>query len=316
MNWITNLPRMLACGLQAFTPSAPFVEGSLNGKHAIITGGNSGIGYETALAMAVQGCKVTVLCRNPSKAQDATNAINARCLEKGSKGSCEAMPLDLADLESVKACIQLLRVQLLDGQVKVDFLLCNGGIMMQPYAVSPQGHEIHFATNHLGHFALVGGLIDFLRRDHSKVVVLTGDIAVLADDASPDFVYSDSGLQAYCRSKICNQSFGKELHSRYAELSVFVVHPGVINSHLVETMGGALGTIEGYVRPLFMITCEQGAQSSLLCCLSDSVPKGSYYHNAFGVTDYHPTVHNQAWNDWMWNLSAKLCAQAGVELFY
>lgn len=189
--------------------------------------------------------------------------------------------------------------------------------MMQSYSMSVQGYEIHYATNHLGHFALVGGLIDILRKSHSKVIVITGDIAVLADDASKDFVYDDSGLIAYCRSKICNQSFVRELHKRYGEdIRCHCVHPGVIDSNLVQPMGGMLGNIERLVRSLCMIDCKSGSQSSIYCCLTDNVPNGAYFHNVFHVCDYHPTAMNDYWSEALWKDSIHLLEDNGMDFYY
>jgi NAD(P)-dependent dehydrogenase (short-subunit alcohol dehydrogenase family) len=314
------IPRMLQCSVMQYrTPTAPFAEHSLDGKIAIVTGGNSGIGFETTKSLALQGCEVYILCRNPTKAQDAVSKINQSCQAAQSKGSCTALSLDLADLESVKKCIQEIRSKFQDR--KIDFFFCNGGIMSQPYSKTPQGYEIHFATNHLGHFALVGGIIDLLTKSAAKIIVLTGDIAVWETDASHDYFYSGDGTDAYCRSKICNQSFVRELHKRYGDngLSVYCVHPGVVDSNLFSLEEGFLHRIELLIRPFIMIDCEKGAQSSLLCALTNEdevVPKGSYFHNVYGVCDYHDTAANQEWSGKIWNLSMKLCADNGVEIKY
>ena len=134
----------------------------------------------------------------------------------------------------------------------------------------------------------------------SKVAVFTGDIAILAGDASVDFVYNDSGLIAYCRSKICNQSFARdrELHKRYGHIiSCYAVHPGVVDSNLVQPMEGIMGNIEKAIRSVSMIDCRLGAQSSLFCCLTDNIPPGSYFH----ICEYHPTANNDSWSEKLWN---------------
>eukprot|EP01040_Poterioochromonas_malhamensis_P016404 gene16404-18608_t len=315
-NTLINIPRLLACSLLQFrTKRAPFRAHQLDGKVAIITGGNSGIGFETAQSLALQGCEVIILCRNPAKATDAVEKINKKCGDTRSEGKCYALRLDLADLESVKHCVAELR-SLFESKT-IDYFFCNGGIMGQPYSRSPQGYEIHYATNHLGHFALVGGIVDLLRRDHSRVIVVTGDIAVIEDDASPDYEYSDDGINAYCRSKICNQAFGRLLQERYSELSVYVVHPGVIDSNLITMPEGSLlRQIEILLRPYFMINCEVGAQTSLLCALRDDYPRGSYVHNVFGLCNYHATAAHDGWSNEMWKTSERLCSHHKVHLHY
>jgi NAD(P)-dependent dehydrogenase (short-subunit alcohol dehydrogenase family) len=287
------------------TPTAPFVEHSLDNKIAFVTGGNSGIGFETSLSLALQGCAVYILCRSPVKAEEAVRKINAKCTEKKSQGSCSALALDLADLDSVKQCTEEIRMKFQDK--KIDFFFCNGGIMSQPYSKTRQGYEIHFGTNHLGHFALIGGIIDLLRKSSARVVILTGDIAVWETDATPDYVYDGDGTDAYCRSKICNQSFGKELQQRYPELTVFVVHPGVVDSNLFSLDEGFLHSIELMIRPYIMIDCAKGSQSSLYCALTDQVPAGSYFHNVYGVCEFHETAANSDWSKKMWDTSMLCC---------
>jgi NAD(P)-dependent dehydrogenase (short-subunit alcohol dehydrogenase family) len=318
-NRIYYLPRMVACSILQFrTKTAPFELHSLDGKVAVITGGNSGIGFETAKALALQGCFVYILCRNPSKAKDAMEKINQSCRESSSVGSCCALALDLADLSSVSNCIVELRSLINNDRKRIDYFFCNGGIMAVPYSVSPQGYEIQFATNHLGHFALVGGLIDLLCSFHTRVIILTGDICVWEDDASPDFVYNDDGLNAYCRSKICNQSFGRELVKKYPELFVNVVHPGVVDSSLFSFEEGTIiNRIEVVLRPFFMVNCQKGAQTSLYCALTNDengLPNGSYVHNVFGICDYHPTASNDEWSKKMWDLSVSLCKENNVPI--
>lgn len=315
-------PRMIDCSFcQYRTKDAPFQEHSQNGKIAIITGGNSGIGFETAKGLAWQGCEVYILCRNPAKASTAVSQINDHCKTHNSIGSCQAISLDLADLESVKRCIDELRE--LFKMKKIDYFFCNGGIMGHPCAKSPQGYEMHFATNHLGHFALVGGIFDLLLSYHTRLIVVTGDIAVFANDATPDYVYSDDGTDAYCRSKICNQSFVRELYKRYGnELTVYSVHPGVVDTNLFSLPEGTfLHRIELMIRPFMMIDCVKGAQSSLLCALHKeetsaaltTLPNGSYYHNVYGANcDYHPTALDDIWSVKMWDLSIQLCKQHNV----
>ena len=321
MNWILSFPRLMACTyMQYKTPEAPVIPHSLDGKVAIVTGGSSGVGLETCKALAIQGCHVFMLCRNPQKAEEAVVIVNKACKEEGDNGigKCASVRCDLADLQSVQESIVFIRKLIEDGIIKkIDFLICNGGIMMQPYSKSSQGYEIHYATNHLGHFALIGGLIDYLCSSHAKIVVITGDIAILAVDATPDFEYNDSGLIAYCRSKICTQSFVRELHKLYGnELIVYCVHPGVINSNLVQPMDGIIGFIEPFVRSISMIDCKQGAQSTLYCCLTDNVPHGAYFHNVFHVCNYHPTAANNEWSENMWNISLQLIKEHRVLCHY
>ena len=314
MSLIKGLQRFVGSLVFQFitTTSAPNINGSLNGKLAIVTGGNSGIGFETAKGLALRGCKVIILCRNFLKAEIAMAKINNSCSESGSSGQCTFILVDLADLISVKACIQ----DVLDSLNKesLDFLVCNAGIMLQPYSVSPQGCEIHFATNHLGHVGLVIGLLQKLLFSNSKVVIVTGDMCWMENDASHDFKYDYIGIDSYCRSKICNQSFALRLQKLYPELKVYLVHPGIINSNLVSIPPGIPGQIESFLRPLVLINSEKGAQSTLRCLVTDDIPCGVYYHNCFGICAPHPRACDQKWSDNLWNLSIEFIGKVGIHL--
>jgi len=323
LNFLYCLPRLLACTLlQSLGKDASFVKNSLHGKVAVVTGGNGGIGFETSKGLALRGCHVFILCRNLVDAEAKATEINDECKKENSSGDCQVLRLDTSDLESVKTCVVELRkvLPVKEGNsTPIDYFICNAGMMLKPYSKSPQGYELHYATNHLGHFALVGGLLDLLRQSHARVIILTGDIAVLAHDASPDYVYNDDGLLAYCRSKICNQAFARLLHERYGtDISAYTVHPGVINSNLVPpgAGNGIAAVVERNMRPFFMIDSKRGAQATFLCCLADEteIPKGSYYHNVFGITNYHVTAAKQDWAEQMWIQSVELVTQHGVQL--
>ncbi|HEX2907078.1 MAG TPA: SDR family NAD(P)-dependent oxidoreductase, partial [Phototrophicaceae bacterium] len=118
------------------------------GRVAIVTGANTGIGWETARALAQKGAMVILACRNLQKANPAADQIRAL----NPAGQVVVLPLDLADLDSVRAFAATFR-QTYD---RLDLLINNAGIMNTPYARTPQGFEQQFATNHLGHFALTG----------------------------------------------------------------------------------------------------------------------------------------------------------------
>jgi len=224
---------------------------------------------------------------------------------------CNYFSVNLCDLASVSVCAKEIR-QTLKSR-KIDILICNAGIMGVPYSLSPQGHEMHFATNYLGHFALVGSLFDTL---NGKVIVLSSDLSIFATGASPNYKYSDSGLIAYGNANLCCQSFGLQLHKRFSDLEVYVVHPGVVNSPILAPAKGLAGAIESVLRTYIMLTLERGSQTTLRCVADDGVPRGVYYHNVYGVCLPHPLADNQQWAADIWDLSVKLCLEAQVQLHY
>ena len=271
----------------------------------IFKGGNSGIGFETVKGLLRRGCEVWILCRDIEKAQKCIKECGIANVQ------CNYFSVNLCDLASVTTCANEIRKVLKSR--KIDIFICNAGIMGVPYSLSPQGYEMHFATNYLGHFALVGSLFDTLK---GKIVVLSSDLSMFASGASPNFKYSDDGLMAYCNANLCCQSFGLQLRDRYRDLEVYVVHPGVVNTPLLTQAKGVAGAVEGLLRRNIMLTLERGSQTTLRCVTDDRIPSGVYYHNVYGPCKPHPLADNVQWASDLWDLSVKLCQEAGVALHY
>lgn len=252
-------------------------EPRLDGKVALVTGGNAGIGFETSRGLLQRGAQVLMACRNASKAEVACDRL-AR--EPSSGAPPRHVPLDLADLETIRGAADT--VQEITGGRPIDVLVQNAGIWPTTHAVSPQGHEIAFATNVLGHFALTGELEARGCLRGTRVVVVTGDIYVTARECSADFHYRGrrGAQRAYSRSKLGNVWLGRELARRRPDLSVVVVHPGVVASNLVGDFGGLK-------RRLFL-SCRQGAQASLLAATQPALPSGCYLHNTLGIVPWLP----------------------------
>jgi NAD(P)-dependent dehydrogenase (short-subunit alcohol dehydrogenase family) len=261
---------------RALTPVCPETP-RLDGKVAVVTGGNAGIGIEIARGVAKRGAEVVIAARTESTATTARDEV-AR--ETGAK--VHWVPLDLSDLRSVAAAEAKLH-EVLAGR-RVDVLVANAGLWPQAHSLSAQGHEIAFATNTLGHHALVRRLLlrDRLRQD-ARIVVVTGDIYVRASECTSDFAYSgkSGGGLAYSRSKLGNLWFASELQKRHPELEVCSVHPGVIAS-------GLGGTAPEKRRPGgVMIDCASGAQAPLWCA-TQPIERGGYYHNTRGLMRLPP----------------------------
>ena len=167
--------------------------------------------------------------------------------------------MDLSDLSSVRDGSRALADRL--GDRRVDVIVCNAGVWPQRYNTSPQGHEIAFATNVLGHHLLLRYAADRMLVDTARVVILTGDIYVLARSCTPDYRYRTplGGMLAYCRSKLGNHWLAAELQRKRSSLEVVVVHPGVVASNL----GGSGGSFGEALRRRVMIDTNRGAQTSV-----------------------------------------------------
>jgi len=268
------LPRMRGAiwRQRALTPTCPDAP-RLDGQLALVTGGNAGIGLETSLGLARRGAEVVIAARREAPARAALQRLAA---ETGGKG--HFVPLDLSDLRTVAPMLDALGR--LAGGRKVDRLVANAGVAPREYAVSPQGHELAFATNTLGHHLLIRRLLDRGWLTGGRVVLVTGDIYIMEKDCTPDFQYRGArgGQAAYSRSKLGTLWEAHELARRHPELEVVVVHPGVVASGLVAT--------PGLLRWLFLEPVA-GAQTTLIAATQPGV-RDAYLHNTLGRVELAP----------------------------
>ncbi|MFE6697683.1 oxidoreductase [Streptomyces sp. NPDC057718] len=221
------------------------------GRVSVVTGANSGLGLATARALAHRGGHVILAVRDEEKGRRAAADIAA-----GRPGALvEVRRLDLADLDSVREFADDLRT----GHPRLDVLVNNAGVMAPPRSTSAQGHELQFAGNHLGHFALTGLLLDLLAEGlDPRVVTVTSVNHRKAhldfDDLNGEHSYRP--MTFYDRSKLANAVFGHELHRRLAAsgspVRSVLAHPGYTATHL-QTSGptGLVKILFGTVlRPL------------------------------------------------------------------
>lgn len=224
------------------------------GKTILITGGNSGIGYEAARALAQAGARVVLACRDTSKAEAAADSIRGG----HARAEVETLPLDLASLVSVRDCAKAFT----DRHDALHILINNAGVMAIPRRTTADGFEMQIGTNHLGHFALTGLLLEPLLATEGARVVNVSSTAhrmgrIHFDDLQGERRYRRWG--AYGQSKLANLLFTYELQRRLdaagrALLSV-ACHPGwaatnlqyagprMDNSKLMEVLAGGLNRL-------------------------------------------------------------------------
>ena len=231
----------------------------LTDRRAVVTGGASGIGIETARALAAAGAEVTLAVRDTAAGERTAEGIRA---DTGNKQILVA-PLDLADQRSVAAFVAAW-----DGPLHL--LVNNAGVMRTPELRTPEGWELQFATNHLGHFALATGLHPALAAAGRARVVALSSVAHLQAPVDFDDIQFhrrayDPAL-AYAQSKTATALFAVGAHRRWAGdgITVNAVHPGAILSNLTrhmdqEALAATIST-GGYV----FKTPEQGAATSVL----------------------------------------------------
>src|ERR1700753_3092881 len=209
------------------------------GRVAIITGANTGLGYETAAALADHGARVVLAVRNLDKGKDAAARITAN----SPHADVALQELDLTSLDSIRAAADQLR----SAHDRIDLLINNAGVMWTPKSTTKDGFELQFGTNHLGHFALTGLLLDRLLPVAGSRVVTVSSIGhrLLADIHFDDLQWerSYSRVGAYGQSKLANLLFTYELQRRLAPLGTTIAaaaHPGGSQTELSRHPPGGL----------------------------------------------------------------------------
>ncbi len=276
------------------------------GRVAIVTGANSGIGYETARMLALKGAHVVLACRSAERGRAAVGLIVAQ----EPPGRVELSVLDLSDLDSIAAFAE----RFVATHDRLDLLINNAGVMVPPFSRTRQGFEMQFGTNHLGHFALTGRLLPLLRKTvGSRVVVVSSTMhrsgAIDLDD--PNYERrSYWGWPAYSQSKLANLLFARELQKRLGEGGpvVTAAHPGFTATELQRS--------SRYVSLFNFIamTPQAGAMPTIRAATDPEARPGSYWGPA-GLTEMNgPPVEvgrsgaaqDDATAAGLWALSEKL----------
>jgi len=247
--------------------------GELSGRTFLITGANTGIGRATAADLANRGGRVYLACRSQQKGRAAAAAIVAATGNE----AVTFLPLDLADLASVRTCAE----QFLARGEPLHVLINNGGVAGQR-GITRDGFELAFGVNHLGHFALTTALLDCLAASApARVVNVSSDSHYQAKGIDFEAVRrrtaSMTGMREYAVSKLSNVLFTQELARRVAGrgITAYALHPGVVASDIWRR-------VPWPVRPLIkrrMITTEEGARTSLYCATAPELAQvsGRFY---------------------------------------
>lgn len=242
----------------------------LSGKLALVTGANSGLGYETTRAMAAKGAEVIMACRNLEKGKAALETIQAENLN----AKLVLMQLDLGSLASVRSFADEVR----DKYKRIDLLINNAGIMVPPYGKTSDGFETQFGVNHLGHFALTALLLDLVLNAENSRIVNISSMAHTMGKINFDDLNSEKGYNtwlAYGQSKIANLYFTYELQRKLEAadkdtLSV-AAHPGYAATNLQAHSG-----IFNWMNSFMAQSQETGALPSLYAATSPDINGADY----------------------------------------
>jgi len=258
-------------------------------RTAVVTGANTGLGYETATALAANGAHVVLAVRNIEKGKAAADLI-ARAHPGASVAIQE---LDLTSLDSVRAAADQLR----SNYDSIDLLINNAGVMMTPKSATKDGFELQFGTNHLGHFALTNLLLDRVLAAPGSRVVTVSSVGhrfarngIRFDDLQWDREYSRVG--AYGQSKLANLMFTYELQRRLrgTDTIAAAAHPGGSNTELDRNLPQWINVVG---RPLMLLaqSADMGALPTLRAATDPGVLGGQYYGpDGFGEQRGYPKV--------------------------
>ncbi|OBI42032.1 SDR family NAD(P)-dependent oxidoreductase [Mycobacterium sp. E796] len=260
------------------------------GRVAVITGANTGLGYETALALADHGAHVVLAVRNLDKGKDAAARITA----KSPHADVALQELDLTSLDSVRAAAEQLR----SAHDRIDLLINNAGVMYTPKETTKDGFEMQFGTNHLGHFALTGLLLDRLLPVAGSRVVTVSSMGhrILADIHFDDLQWERryNRVAAYGQAKLANLLFTYELQRRLAPHGTTIAaaaHPGGSNTELGRYTPAAFRPLVNVFFNVIAQDAAMGALPTLRAATDPGVLGGQYYGpDGFGETRGYPKI--------------------------
>jgi NAD(P)-dependent dehydrogenase (short-subunit alcohol dehydrogenase family) len=252
---------------------------SQTGKTALVTGANSGIGYQAALALARHGAHVLLLCRNVAKGQAALERLH----REAPRAAAELVEVDMASLASIRSFAAAFARR----EIPLDLLINNAGVMALPKReVTVDGFERQFGTNHLGHFALTGLLMPQLLSAPAPRVVTVASLAHRNGKIDFDNLQSQRGykpLAAYGESKLANILFARELDQRaraaHSRLLSLAVHPGISMTNILENGPGTRNFRAIVLRilgPIMVQPDAAGALPTLYAATSPDANGGDY----------------------------------------
>lgn len=255
----------------------------VSGKVVIVTGGNSGLGFEAVKVLAQKGAHVIMASRSLAKAEEAKKKLSNANIT----GTIEVCALDLANLSSVHK----FALNFKEKYQTLDILINNAGIMMTPYQLTKDGFESQIGTNHLGHFALTGLLLDRLRNTPNSRVVNVSSIAHKSAELDfKNFMYEGgkgySPMKAYGRSKLCNLLFTFELQrffeSNNIKCSAIAAHPGVSDTNLFNDI--LPNWLFKLIKPLASLMVQPASMGVLpeLRAATDPLARGGEYYGPDG----------------------------------
>ncbi len=279
---------------------------NMTGKIVIVTGANSGIGKATARQLADLGATVVLACRCKERAEAALCELN--CVE----GRCfDLLPLDLADLESVRAFAEAFAAK----YDHLDALINNAGILGRRRAETKQGFEMSFGVNYLGAFLLTMLLLPLLEKSEQGRIMMMTSVAhawgtVRFDDLN--YTRGYNRFAAYGHSKLCNLLFtralAQKLRARGSRVTINAVHPGIVATDIVVNRANDRFRWVASAMKLFFLTSDEGAKTSVYLASDPALcqTSGEYFYRC-KIEPSSEASKNLASANRLYDVSLKLC---------
>ena len=279
---------------------------NMTGKIVIVTGANSGIGKATARQLADLGATVVLACRCKERAEAALCELN--CVE----GRCfDLLPLDLADLDSVRAFAAAFAAK----YDHLDALINNAGILGRRRAETKQGFEMSFGVNYLGAFLLTMLLLPLLEKSEQGRIVMMTSVAhawgtVRFDDLN--YTRGYNRFAAYGHSKLCNLLFtralAQKLRARGSRITINAVHPGIVATDIVVNRANDRFRWVASAMKLFFLTSDEGAKTSVYLASDPALwqTSGEYFYRC-KIEPSSEASKNLASANRLYDVSLKLC---------
>jgi len=256
---------------------APERLGDLSGRTVLITGANSGIGFEASRVLAQRGAELVWVCRNPTKADAAAGKLRA----EHPQVALRVFHADLSDLDTVRTAAN----QVLEDYEGLDAVINNAGIMMVPdRQLTAQGFELQLGVNHLAHYALDGWLLPLVEARQGRLVSVSSGAHKPGQFDFDDLMWERGygAIRAYCRSKLANLLFAHEANRRLEAAGhatrTYSCHPGYSATNLQTTGPSALlGGVMAIGNAVYAQSAERGSWPLLLAALEPEARTDGYY---------------------------------------
>ncbi|MFD6208312.1 oxidoreductase [Peribacillus sp. NPDC060253] len=286
----------------------------VSGQTIVITGANSGLGFETAFALAGKGAEIILAVRNASKGEKAVDRI----ISVYPKANVRVMQLDLSDLSSIRHFADSYN----ENYDSLSVLINNAGVMIPPYSKTKDGFELQFGSNHLGHFALTGLLLPrILSTPKSRVVTLSSLAAIngFIDFENLNGELGYKPMKYYGQSKLANLLFARELQNKFNQhdanpISV-ACHPGLSHTNLMSRGSGKpLNKFVHFLSKTITQPANMGALPTLYAATEPTLVGGEYIgpdgkKNRKGfpkIDDIINTLYNEEISQRLWDISESM----------